>query len=440
MFFTLQKIEGFIINVDDFRDDAALLDQIVDELKPRYKLVFASKSGTDFSALRLTKDDVVVAESSFEKFMYQNVLRRAITKMGSAPSTTVFLCKDAGSLRSAHELLLGTILMHRHSVAPLERLKIFQQFPDFLVQDLEDLRVCLSGECLGFGGEFLAAPEGIFLFHEDDIKYHEYPLVPNLEHTDCPVHVAGRYFSPSDPRYSFHALSNRILHSKKNPGAQAECFAELISLGVWVATDGSFDAITRVPSRPSKVDRLALYLKAMPKAERFKSHNFYPASIQPELLKCPDDYPKLTTMDFKSRKTAVKGAFSADPQVEGKHIVLVDDVQTTGATLNECIRVLKAAGAAKISPLVLAYHPYTLQSLGLSVEQEIPCGPCDSHLIGKCNSKTGEPFFGCANWKFNDGINHAYKTFKDGIKTKMMLMEPRLLQLDNELESEGQSF
>lgn len=41
-------------------------------------------------------------------------------------------------------------------------------------------------------------------------------------------------------------------------------------------------------------------------------------------------------------------------QVRGKKILLVDDVLTTGATLNEAARVLKAAGALKVSALVLA--------------------------------------------------------------------------------------
>jgi len=63
-----------------------------------------------------------------------------------------------------------------------------------------------------------------------------------------------------------------------------------------------------------------------------------------------------TELDREDRRENVHDAFRVlKPQnIDGKEIVLVDDVVTTGATLNECARVLKKNGAARVAGLTLA--------------------------------------------------------------------------------------
>jgi ComF family protein len=59
--------------------------------------------------------------------------------------------------------------------------------------------------------------------------------------------------------------------------------------------------------------------------------------------------------EFQRAKN-VAGAFAVrrGHTFAGRNICLVDDIKTTGATLNECARTLKEAGAAKVFALVLA--------------------------------------------------------------------------------------
>ena len=61
------------------------------------------------------------------------------------------------------------------------------------------------------------------------------------------------------------------------------------------------------------------------------------------------------------RLTNLIDAFAVAPlkalQLRGKHILLIDDVVTSGATLNFAARVLKQAGAAHVGALVLAKTP-----------------------------------------------------------------------------------
>ena len=63
-----------------------------------------------------------------------------------------------------------------------------------------------------------------------------------------------------------------------------------------------------------------------------------------------------TTLSRKERKKNIRGAFLVKhpERIGGKKIVLVDDVYTTGSTVNECARVLMKAGAALVDVLTLA--------------------------------------------------------------------------------------
>lgn len=63
-----------------------------------------------------------------------------------------------------------------------------------------------------------------------------------------------------------------------------------------------------------------------------------------------------TKLNRMKRKLNVKGAFSLGDKsiVKDSIVVLVDDVVTTGATMNECARLLKVNGASKIIGVALA--------------------------------------------------------------------------------------
>ncbi len=63
-----------------------------------------------------------------------------------------------------------------------------------------------------------------------------------------------------------------------------------------------------------------------------------------------------TSQDHDARRRNVRRAFSVSrpARIRGRRVLLIDDVMTTGATVDECARVLVAAGAARVDVLTLA--------------------------------------------------------------------------------------
>ncbi len=68
--------------------------------------------------------------------------------------------------------------------------------------------------------------------------------------------------------------------------------------------------------------------------------------------------PSQTQLDRGLRRANVDGAFAlsraGEVEVRGRAVLLVDDVYTTGATLNACATVLRRAGAARVDVVTFA--------------------------------------------------------------------------------------
>lgn len=61
-----------------------------------------------------------------------------------------------------------------------------------------------------------------------------------------------------------------------------------------------------------------------------------------------------STLDFEQRRKNIRGVFKTDLNVKKYNVLLMDDVVTSGTTLNELARELKRAGAGRVFCWALA--------------------------------------------------------------------------------------
>jgi ComF family protein len=82
----------------------------------------------------------------------------------------------------------------------------------------------------------------------------------------------------------------------------------------------------------------------------------YNIPMDPFVLRRDYETAPQTQLAEDERRRNVRGAFLVNPDrsVDGKNILLVDDVYTSGATVNECSRILKKNGAKQVFVVTLA--------------------------------------------------------------------------------------
>jgi ComF family protein len=71
------------------------------------------------------------------------------------------------------------------------------------------------------------------------------------------------------------------------------------------------------------------------------------------LRKIRETRPQMA-LPWDERRANVRGAFACDVAISGKNVALIDDVMTTGATVDAASRALKKAGAKSVFVWVLA--------------------------------------------------------------------------------------
>ena len=161
------------------------------------------------------------------------------------------------------------------------------------------------------------------------------------------------YFDRAYSVFSYEGSVQKAILSMKfnNLAVYAKAFAKYL---VFIAqkVDLQYDVVTFAPMSKKSL-HLRRYNQARELAKHFcalldKDDLLIEALVKNKETKAQEQLSKA------ERKTNLVGAYEINADVKGKRVLVIDDVKTTGATLNECSKVLKRAGATAVYGLTVA--------------------------------------------------------------------------------------
>lgn len=191
---------------------------------------------------------------------------------------------------------------------------------------------------------------------QNDLPLHNGPQCPVCAEVmpDGTVCTACRKETPHFDRciahFRYEFPVDRIIHALKY-GHQL-----LIArwLGETLATHpdtGGHDCLIALPLHPQRLQERG-FNQSMEIAKHLAKSRNIPL-LRDTLIRRRATPPQ-AGLPHKQRQANVRGAFECSEDMRGRSVLLLDDVMTTGATLNECARILKLHGAAQVSVAVAA--------------------------------------------------------------------------------------
>ena len=155
------------------------------------------------------------------------------------------------------------------------------------------------------------------------------------------------------------AIQKAILAMKfNNLGSYAKVFARYL---VYLAQKRNlcYDLVTFVPMSKKKLKKRR-YNQAQLLAKYFCAILGQDDKLVGAVVKVKETAPQ-EELSKTERKTNLVGAYKVSADVKGKRVLIIDDVKTTGATINECAKVLKRAGATEVIGLTVAARKENFQ-------------------------------------------------------------------------------
>ena len=400
MYRCITELRGIVFDIDGFSD--AELTKIASEFAD-YKVLCMTFTDSAISRLRtcFTAGQIYKLES-FQRFFAPNRTTHSETlrRLGIKATELLYVSKRLDFLRNAMGFMGGTAW-----VTKTVDYKKVSTAPDLICGSLKELSSYIHNRVNGFFGEVVVFPgrqekRGVLI-----------PVDFQSDKGVVPLYMLGRYFGDSQYMNQLHPYSSAIYLNKKAGkayGTYNNTFQNLLVKTVQCIQDEChIDGICAVPPRPGYINRFSDMLKAVAGKTQIEDYG-------PDLI-CIRDYPSQKGLTYQERKENIKGVFSFEENITGKNVIIMDDIATTGSTLNECINVLFEAGAAKVFAVVFAINQQGREYWSSNTIQ-VSCPNCGAKMILLINSYNKKFFYSCPECR------RTSMDFEDGRKTIELLV------------------
>ena len=161
------------------------------------------------------------------------------------------------------------------------------------------------------------------------------------------------YFDRAYSVFSYEGAVQQAILSMKfnNLAVYSKVFAKYLVFMAQKVNLG-YDIVTFAPMSKKSL-RKRRYNQARELAKHF-CHLLNKDDLLVEAVVKTKDTQAQEKLSKTERKTNLVGAYQINADVKGKRVLVIDDVKTTGATLNECAKVLKRAGTTAVYGLTVA--------------------------------------------------------------------------------------
>lgn len=380
MFRCITELRGLIIDIDTFDEPIEAWDFFLE----RYHCCFLTfKEDTrDFLKEVRGGAEIIYKPDYTHVFAPSPVIHEeALKALNLLTSQVAYISKNIRFIENALCFISGTIWIKQECFT-------YQNagiYPDLVYDSLSELSTGLQKGTVGNYGEVRISPDASIK------RGYCVPVIFEVDGERVPIFALGRYFGYSHYMNQLHPYSTAIFWNKKQSskayGVFNEQFAVLLSRLVGhVKNTVGVDCVCHVPVRPGKDNRFKEMIDIIANNNQVENISEY--------FVCIKDYETQKSLTEVERQENIRDVFNFNGDLQGKNVILIDDIMTTGATVAECVRSLKRVGAEDVVVIVLAINQIGRGYWSFN-QPGVMCPACGKKMHLMVNSNNKSFFYSC---------------------------------------------